>query len=236
MGILSSVTKARRHILIWIAIGMFSSAAIAAKPNLADVVRLEMLRADVGYFEHVAGPPWKRNEKFRIYKVAGCLVTAGVDSGEVISIKVGLSPKCSFDLQSLVPNLDAKVPSTAYQLTFGKFDQLSRGGGQFYSDCITDCGNAADPFVWQHWQGSRADSSIEVLLEVVVAGDQAVEAASELAKLMLAEHGEQWVWDGKFNCGNGKFDKAAHLLFKDVRITAITVGYDIRPSLCKTLK
>ena len=235
MGIHPFLHKAFGYIFIWIGICTFSPASIAAKPNLADVMRVEMLRADEAYFERVVGPPWKRIGKFRIYKFAGCVVTAGIESGEVRSIKVGLSPKCSFNLQAFIPNFDSKPP-TAFQLTFGKFDQLSRGGGQFYSDCITDCGNAADPLVWQHWQGSRADSSIEVLLEVVVAGDKAVEAASEWAKLMLAEQGEQWVWDGKFNCGNGRYDEIAHFLFKDLRISAITIGYDIRPSLCNTLK
>lgn len=232
MRALALIAKLRGHIVLWIVACTISPASIAAKPNLADVVRADMLRADVAYFEHIAGPPWKRSGKFRIYKVAGCVVTAGVESDEVRSIKVGLSPKCSFNLQTFIPNLESKPPP-AYQLTFGNFDQLSQGGGQFYSDCITDCGNAADPLVWQHWQGSRADSSIEVLLEAVVAGDQAVDAASDWAKLMLAEQGEQWVWDGKFNCGNGRYDKAAHVLFGTVRISSITVGYDIRPRLCK---
>lgn len=47
----------------------------------------------------------------------------------------------------------------------------------FYADCLDLCGNAYDPSVYALWEGPHAVSFTQVMLEVVLAGDQAVNAA-----------------------------------------------------------
>ena len=44
---------------------------------------------------------------------------------------------------------------------------------------------------------------------------------------MEAGEGAFWVSERKFNCQRNKYDALAHKAFKNVKITAITVGYVI---------
>jgi hypothetical protein len=210
-----------------------SSSGDAEKktPNsLARVFVPEMLNANLPYFERVTGPARNTYGNINTYLVDGCEVTATIANGSVRALSVGLSPKCTFDLNQFVHASSGKFPPP-HTMTFGQFDALI-GGGQFMASCLTLCGNAADPSVYEHWRGSHADGYLEVMPEIVLATDIALDASKIWEDAMIKGEGENWVIETKFNCGFTKYDEIAHNAFKNVRITAITVGYEIAPQVC----
>jgi hypothetical protein len=52
---------------------------------------------------------------------------------------------------------------------------------------------------------------------------------------MEANEGVDWVVERKFNCQGSKYDALARKVFKNIKITAITVGYaiDMKTPLCQ---
>ena len=209
-----------------------SDTASAAKPaKLAHVFDPEMIGADVAYFERITGPARNTDENTKIYKMDGCEVTSTIADGAVRSLRVDLSPKCTFNLNMFLPNFSGKFPST-HAMTFGKFDSVTGGNGKFYADCLTQCGNAADPGIYEHWYGSRADLVLEVMLEAVQVSGPALSAADTWQVAMEKTEGENWVVDAKFNCTR-QYDAIAHRAFRNVTISAITVGYDIQTPRCE---
>ena len=209
-----------------------SSAALAEKPTkLAQIFQPEMIGADAAYFERVSGPAKNTYDNTKIYEVGGCEVTATVVEGSVRSLRLVLSPQCTFNLNTLLPNFTSRFPSP-HAMTFGTFDSISGGTGRFYADCLTQCGNAADPVVYEHWQGSRADLGLEIMLEAVQVGEPVLNAANAWQAAMEQMEGEDWVVDAKFNCTR-KFDAIAHREFGNVGISAITIGHDLRIPDCQ---
>lgn len=209
-----------------------SSAVPAAKPiKLVQVFDPDMINADVAYFEQVTGPARNTYGDTKIYKVGGCEVTATIAVGSVRSLRINLNPQCTFNINKFLPNFSGKFPPT-HALTFGEFDSLTGGNGQFYADCLTLCGNAADPVIYEHWYGSRADRVLEVMLETTQVSGPALSAADTWQSAMSKAEGEDWVVDAKFNCTR-KYDAIAHQPFREVTITAITIGYDVQAPRCE---
>jgi len=217
-----------------------AEGTIGAQPSgsgkLAEVFHPEMITADLAYFERVTGPARKTyattKTATKTYKIDGCEVTATVSKGSIRSLRLSLTPTCAFDLNSFLPNYSGAFPSPN-ALTFGQFDSVSGGEARFMADCLTGCGNAADPVVFQHWMGGRADQFLEVMLEVPQVDRPALSAANRWQEAMQKVEGESWVQKTKFNCERTKHDAIAHKLFENVKIAAITVGYDIQTPPCE---
>lgn len=202
-----------------------------SKESLARIFVPDMLYADLAYFEQVTGPARNTDGNTKVYSVDGCMVTATVGGGKIINLKVELSPECTFDLNKILHNARGKLPPP-YLMTFGQFEDVFSARGQFMADCLGGCGNAYIPAVHLYWEGSRADSNIEVMLEVEQVDDTAIDAAAAWRDAMVKGESEDWVDNTKFNCSRTEYDEIAHNLFKDVRITAITVGYGIKTPPC----
>lgn len=210
---------------------LMPTVGFAQQEKLKKVFAPDMLGASLAYFELQSGPAWKIRGDDRIYKVVGCEVTAKVSRDEVKSLRMALNPKCSFDVNGFLPNHSGKLPA-ANRLTFGNFDAFTNMGGRYYSDCLSYCGNAYDPSVFEHWQGSRSDNSVEALIEVVLVSGPALDASQTWAEAMTEQRGRRWVEEGRFNCADTTFNHDAQSAFRNIRITAITIGYDIKPRFC----
>ena len=120
-------------------------------------------------------------------------------------------------------------------MTFGQFEALTDGSGRFMASCLSNCGNAADPVVYKHWEGPHANSFLNVILEVALGGGDSIDAAATWQRAMEAGEGADWVEARKFNCQGSKYDALARKAFKNITITAITVGYaiDMEAPLCQ---
>ena len=206
-----------------------SGLAVTANPSKLDqVFDGEMLGVDVPYFEQLTGLAKHTYANRKIYKVDGCEVTANTDANIIQSLRIDLSAKCTFDLNKFLNASSGKFPAP-HLMTFGQFEALY-GSGHFMADCLTDCGNAADPVVYEHWNGSHANGNTEVMIEVVQVGDDAIDAAIKWINTMKKTESEDWIVEAKFNCL--RYDAFAHKFFKNVKITAITIGKDIEKPSC----
>ena len=209
--------------------GNLSAAESSVLPQIFDP---EMIGADIAYLERLTGPARNTYGQTKVYKISGCEVSVAMIRGTVGSVGMAVSPQCDFDLSTFLPNLRS-TGRPLHTLTFGQFDAMSGGTGRYYEDCLYLCGNATDPRIYQHWQGSRADKALEVLLEVAQVDEPAVEAAFAWKAGMMEAEGEDWVLDAKFNCTQ-KYEEVAHRLFREVRISKITIGYDIEIPRCES--
>lgn len=201
-------------------------AASAGPSKLAQIFNGDMLGADVGYLQNITGTPWKTFNDERTYKVAGCIVTATVVDASVRSLGLDLSDQCGIDLTAFNPNWKAQTK----RLTFGLFEK-NVGSGRFYADCLSQCGNAYDPSVYEHYKGSHAENFVEVVLGVQQVDDKSLAAADAWEDAMKAAQGEDYVIDQKFNC-EPKFNEAASKAFTNVRPTSIKIGFDLEPASC----
>lgn len=205
-----------------------SGLAVANPSKLDQVFDGEMLGVDVPYFEQVTGLAKHTYANSKVYKVEGCEVTANTDANTIRSLRIDLSAKCTFDLNKFLNVSSGKFPAP-HLMTFGQFEALY-GSGHFMADCLSFCGNAADPVVYEHWDGSSANGYTEVMLEVVQNGD-GLDAANKWRDTMEKTESKDWTESGKFNC-HKKYDIFAHELFKNIKITAITIGKDIEKPSC----
>lgn len=208
------------------ALAVISSPAWAQKATLAEVFNGDMLGTNLRYFESIAGVARESFGDQHTYRVQGCEVTVtGEDA--VSALRLELSPTCKADIASFIGDF---APPANQTLTFGNF-HVAAGDLSYYSDCLTLCGNAADPSVYAHWQGPRAVGFTDVLLEVVLVDGTALDAKDVWRQSMEQAKGEDWVMETKFNCER-TFDAQAQQAFNNVAVTAITIGSELKTPEC----
>lgn len=93
------------------------------------------------------------------------------------------------------------------------------------------CGNAADPSVYAHWEGPHAVDFREVLLEVVLVSDAAIDAADQWQSQMRKAEGDDYVMETRFNCDQ-KYAAIAQKAFEQVPVTAVTIGSELKAPGC----
>lgn len=194
------------------------------KTKLDELFTYDMLESPLSELEKVIGKPRKKSGKTREYDVDGCPVIVETAGKKIHSIEVEASPSCTFDLNRVASSLPEGTQIN--QLTHGAFAAASAGiGGEFMADCLSGCGNAFDPSVYQHWIGPRADQMVNIMLQTKLVDDKAIDAAQKWQELMEKEEGEDFVMNTEFNCG--KYNSEAQQFFKDVPITHVRVGLDL---------
>ena len=214
---------------------MFVNATAADR--LRKIFDPEMIGSNLAYFENISGPARKtftgrHSVTYSYYEVDGCKIIAQISRGTVRVIELDkLSPKCTFDLNIFLPNAGKGSLPALHSMTFGKFDALTRQG-HYSANCLSLCGNAYDPSVYEYFQASHADQFIEVRLGVVLVGDYAVNAAISWAVEMTKGESETWVVDRKFACTR-KYNAVAQKLFRKVKVTSIAVGYGLSVNDCE---
>lgn len=213
-------------LLISTLIGTLATGAQAA--TVKDVFNGEMLGTNQRYFESIAGIPRQSYGNSHIFRVQGCDITATINNGAISALNMELGGKCQVNLSTFIGDY---APPAGQALTPGNFEKSSGGGLSYLADCLYLCGNAADPSVYAYWEGPRAAGFMEVMLEVVLVDDEALNAASIWQDHMTKAAGEDFVMDTRFNCDR-RFDTVAHQAFKDVRVTAVTIGHGLSTPGC----
>jgi hypothetical protein len=195
---------------------------------LQAIITPDMIGATVQFFEKTAGPAWKKHRysrEMRTYKIKGCVVTASIEQGDIRALKAELTDNCSVDLKSFVNRTEAP-PRVSSKSTQGAISQWLGNGGKFMASCLAMCGNAADPSVYWHYEGPRADQNLEVLTEIRLVGDRAVDASFKWRDIMESARGDDYVMDTKFNC-DAAYDEVAEKVFRGVSISSIAIGFDL---------
>ena len=209
----------------------------AAPSPMEQIFQPEMIGATLQYLEQFTGHP--RNVSpdgiERIYKVGACEVTAYVGKDEnksVSALRFMVAPGCDGDVGKFLGSGREGGSTMLSQLSFGKFEEMVGGGALYYADCLTLCGNAADPTVYSHWEGPRAADFLEMMIEVKLIDDASLQAAEQWKDAMQAKEGEDWIIDTGFNCDPGKYNDVAKKGFAAVKPEAITIGRGLPVPKC----
>lgn len=206
-----------------------AAAPVVQEVNTTGFFNGELLNTNQRYLESVIGIPLSSYGNQHEFKVQGCDITATIDDDNVSALHMRLSDKCRPDLRTFIGGY---APPPNRMLTAGALVEASGGGMLKYSaDCLTLCGNAYDPSVYAHWSGPRAVGFIDVVMEVTLVGDDAINASNAWKEHMTQAMGEDYVLDTRFNCDN-HFDVAANNIFKNIEVTGITIGHGLETPDC----
>jgi hypothetical protein len=203
-----------------------SEASGSNQGILEQIFQREMLDAQVPYLERITGPARNIDGDVRTYIVNGCEVRVTAKKGAISALALPqLSKSCTVSLKPF--GLDG--PS-ADQLTFAAFDQISIGT-TFTADCISSCGNAFDPSVYELVETPHSNDFLDLRPGVVLDDNRAIDASENWADGMKKLEGEDFVTQARFNCDH-RYSAMANNLFKTVRITSIEVGHLKPPDVC----
>lgn len=178
----------------------------------------QMMGVQVAYLESKLGPARTVQDKERTYEIGGCTVRVRAEGGEVVGYAVPMMPACS--TQALATLKDYDLPQKI-DLTMGEF-AAARGNADFKADCLTMCGNAANPWLYLESAGPRVSPGVRA--SAVMVSDSTIDAAFRIRDAVQAAKGEDYVLDTTFNC-SAEFDQMAVRELKTVRIDEIEVGY-----------
>jgi len=214
-----------KALTLGIPLGILLAAAGATQAaTVKEVFHGSMLGTTQRYFESIAGVPRESFKNDYVFVVQECRITATITHDKVSALRMDLTDNCKPDLSSFIGE---DAPKAGQPLTPGAF-----GRGQRYTaSCLTDCGNAVDPSAYALWVAPRSSGGLEVLMEMVLAGGKALDAADQWEAAIKKAAGQDYVLNRKFNCET-RFDTAAEAAFKDVPVNAITVGYGLPVERC----
>lgn len=202
--------------------------SIAQAASVKEVFNGDMLGTNQRYFESIAGIARTSDGDTHTFRVQGCDIAVSMIEAKVSSLHMQLSPTCSADLTTFLGN---DAPAATPNLTFGTFAQFTHSSLRYQANCLTMCGNAEDPSVYAYWEGPRSLGFIEVILETVLAGDPALDASNVWQEKMVNATNQDYILDTKFNC-ESRFDNIAAEAFKNVPVTAITIGHGLTKLSC----
>ena len=203
--------------------------AHADGPVLSQIFSFNMLDAQVAYLEAITGPAWRvypdvaPGTQERVYQVAGCQVTVGVVNGAVRYLGTDLASTCDVNLNRFIDRTQPIPPAST--MTFGEFENAV-GHGSFAADCLNLCGNSYDPSVHDNYVGPQSDDNLEVVASVKLVDDASIKASEKWETIMERQNGQAYVLNTTFNC-DGRYDAQAAALFQNVRITSITIGWNL---------
>src|ERR1700690_786583 len=177
----------------------------------------EMLGVQLPYFESIAGTAMNVYENSRSYKIDECHVGVRVDkNNNVRSIRLeSISEQCTFDLSKF---LGESSPWQVSTITFGDLEKRASHSGNYQMSCYGDCGNAADPMVFRHYEYPHSDAFIEVNAEVVLAVADALTAAEIWENAIRAAEPDVLKAE-PYYCGKG-LDNVAGKAFQKVKISS----------------
>jgi len=195
-----------------------SASSAEASPATAafDLFRAE--GAQVSWVEAQIGPARTVVAGERTYDIGDCTVRMQADDGVVTGYGVPLTAACSNLVLPVLAHFG--LPETV-EMTFGQFAE-ARAGTAFRADCLYLCGNAADPWVYLESPGPRVSPGIRASAPLVEGG--IIDASFDLRDRMLAEGGEDYVIDARFNCDD-TWSAAGREALAPFRIQEIQVGY-----------
>jgi len=204
---------------------LMAGGSIAQAATVQEVFNGKMLGKSQAHFEAIAGVPQESYGDDRVFDVQSCLITATIKSGKVSALSMEPTGSCQPDLASFIGEY---APKPGQKLTPAAFDS----NPAYTADCLTDCGNAADPWVYASWTAPRAAGGMEVMLGFVQAGGDLLDAADKWATQMEKAEGKDYLLNNKFNC-DARYNDVAATAFKNVIATSVKVGFNLPKEPCR---
>lgn len=203
---------------------------VAAAPRVVDqLFNTETIGMNLAYVEKLAGPAVRSELHRHLYRVDGCELTLRSDDADkaVQAVEVAITPSCQLSLEPVLGGYAGEPALQLQALRFGNFGQMLGGGASFYADCLSMCGNAADPVVSLHMEGPRALQFMEFAIEAPLVEDLALDAASQWRSAMEQAESETYVVDTRFNCEPQRFQPVAEKAFAPVKPAVFIFGRDL---------
>src|ERR1700761_580103 len=177
--------------------------APATDDKLAKIFTPDALGENVAYLEAITGPAFTTtkgapgtSDIFNIYKVEGCRVIVGVSSGKVNNLGMeDFGPKCHFNIgQYFHQEVDGngRNPHDVVPVLPAFGDLSAQLGGSYIADCLSLCGNAADPVVTLQFSGSHADGFNQLLASVALVDDASIHASEVWARKLDEKYGNNY--------------------------------------------
>jgi hypothetical protein len=127
-----------------------------AKPQkfvpLAFATSSKVIGLNPDYLEVRLGIPREKNGSSLVFDVGGCIISYLIENGAVAGFDIDLVGPCQPDIQG------KRISNQTM------FSDLRDGEpwGAYVADCLTGCGNAADPTISLSYPGTRSNGFISV--------------------------------------------------------------------------
>ncbi|CAM4313067.1 Lipoprotein [Comamonas aquatilis] len=207
--------------------GATPAAAPGDKRVIDQLFSLETVGMNLAYVEKIAGPAMRSEFHRHQFRSDGCEVTLLTDDADKVvnGVEVAIAPSCNLSLAPLLGGFAGEPPITLNELTFGRYEQMLGGG--YYADCLSLCGNAADPVVYLHAEGSRAMHLMEFMVQAPMVSGPVLNATSQWRDAMIKAESEDYVLDTRFNCDPQRFRSVIATGLAAVKPMAFTFGRDL---------
>lgn len=183
---------------------------------------------NLAYVNKLAGPAVRSDFHRHLYRLDGCELTLRSDNADKVvqAVEVAVTPNCQLSLEPLLGGYAGEPPLQLQALNFAQFgDMLS--GASFYADCLSLCGNAADPVVTLHVEGPRALQLMEFAIEVPLVGEAALNASERWKTAMETAESDTYVVDTRFNCEPQRFEQVAQSAFATIQPSVFIFGKEL---------
>ncbi len=190
-----------------------------AAPSINDVMQSHHIGKPV--LSMGLGKPVSATALVQNFNVNGCPVEIEVDTSKakkVISITAQNLEKCpGMKLEEYFGVGQAPLPA---RLTFGEFQTRMAGKDlHYWADCLTQCGNAYDPFIHASW---LPEGKSGLMASAPIVSNVTMDAADKWRNVIEKKYGEDYVVGNQHNCSQ-EFNPAAKAYFKDVKVVSITI-------------
>ncbi|MDR2300226.1 MAG: hypothetical protein LBE30_17995 [Comamonas sp.] len=205
-----------------------AAAAPETKRVIDQLFDTETIGMNLAYVEKIAGPAMRSESHRHQFRTDGCEVTLVSDDADKVinSMEVSISPSCNLSLEPVLGSTAGEPATRLGELSFGRFEQML--GGNYYADCLTLCGNAADPVVYLQAEGSRATGFMDFAVQAPMVEDTVLDATSAWRDAMTKAESEDYVLDTRFNCEPQRFKDVIASGLKNAKPTVFSFGRGLK--------
>ena len=198
--------------------------AAQARRVIDQLFSTETIGMNLAYVEKIAGPAMRSEFHRHQFRADGCDITLVSDEADKVieSVEIDIAPSCNLSLKSVLNVSEGQPDIKLGDLTFGGFEPLL--DSRYYADCLTLCGNAADPVVYLEAKGSRLTNFINYSVQAPMVDGKVLDATAAWRDAMVKAESEDYVLDTRFNCEPDRFRNVISTGLRNARPTVFSFG------------
>lgn len=195
-----------------------------AKRVIDQLFSTETIGMNLAYAQQIAGPAIRSEFHRHLFRTDGCDITLISDEADKVieSVEVDIAPSCSLSLKSVMHVSEGQPDMPLSALTFGSFESLLPS--HYYADCLSLCGNAADPVVYLEAKGSRVTGFINYAVQAPMVDGTVLDASFAWRDAMTKAESEDYVLDTRFNCEPERFRSVISAGLQNAKPTVFSFG------------
>ena len=172
-----------------------------AKRVIDQLFSTETIGMNLAYAQKIAGPAMRSEFHRHQFRTDGCDITLVSDEADKVieSVEIDIAPSCNLSLKSVL-------------------------NSRYYADCLTLCGNAADPVVYLEAKGSRLTNFINYSVQAPMVDGKVLDATAAWRDAMVKAESDDYVLDTRFNCEPDRFRNVISAGLRNARPTVFSFG------------